>query len=63
MSVIKPFLNQNYDHLRAKAIAAGVLYRDELFPADDTSISLIRSNKKPYKIFWKRPHQIVDNPK
>jgi hypothetical protein len=63
MSQIKSFLNQNYEYLKSKSIQAGVLYRDDLFPSDDTSISLIRSNKKPYKIFWKRPFQIVDNPR
>lgn len=63
MSQIKPFLNQNFEYLRSKAHQTGILYRDDLFPADDTSISLIRSNKKPYRIYWKRPHQIVDDPK
>lgn len=63
MLSVNSFLNQNYEYLKKRSHERGVLFRDDLFPADNTSISLIKSNVKPYKIYWKRPHQICDNPK
>jgi hypothetical protein len=60
---IKPYLNQNYELLKLQSQQSAVLFRDDKFPADDSSISLVSSQKKPYKVFWRRPYQIVPNPK
>jgi hypothetical protein len=60
---IKPYLNQNFEALKFQSRQSGVLFRDDKFPADDRSILLIKSLKKPYEVVWRRPHQIVSNPK
>jgi hypothetical protein len=60
---LKSHLNQNYELLKHKCLQAGTLFKDEKFPADNTSISLIKKNTKPYRVYWKRPHEISNNPK
>lgn len=57
------YLDQNYESLRQQCYNSGYLFRDSSFPADDSSISLVKSNKKSYQVYWKRPSQLVKNPK
>ena len=65
---IKPYLNQDYDRIKSDCIRSGVLFQDEYFPADQTSISWLNnqasaSNEDEYEYAWKRPHEIIRNPK
>ena len=63
MSNIKSYLKQNYDELRKHHLKEGTLFRDDQFPAEDCSISLLKKDRKDYKVYWKRPRQIVADPK
>ena len=60
MSAIKPYLNQSYEEIKQSCQQSGKLFKDKSFPANDTS--LYRFNEKK-GIAWKRPHEIVENPK
>ena len=60
---IKSYLSQDFEQLKYLSLQSGKLYVDEKFPANNSSISLIKKNSKPYKVFWKRPHEISDAPK
>ncbi len=59
----KAYLNQNYEQLKYDYLRSGVLYRDEYFPAEDKSISILKHKKKDYKVLWKRPFELFENPK
>ena len=59
---IRPYFNQDYEQLKAQCLKAGVLYRDDFFPADNSSIYKLHSQKKDYQVFWKRPFEIAKNP-
>lgn len=56
-----PFKGQKYHDLKAKCIKKGQLFEDPTFPPNSTSLSYRRS--APTDIQWKRPKDIVANPK
>lgn len=61
MSAIKAYLNQDYETLKEEAKNFGELFVDDKFPANDSSLFKLQNFTS--KIVWKRPHQIVNNPK
>lgn len=62
MSNIKAYLDQNYESLKSELKKTGQLFVDDKFPADDSSIFRFK-NFVGSKIVWKRPHEIVKDPK
>ena len=60
---IKPYLNQNFHEIKRLHLQSGQLFCDSLFPAVQSSISVLNRNKKGNKLSWKRPHDIVSDPK
>ena len=56
----KPYLNQDYEQLKAEYLKSNQLFSDEKFLANDTSLN--RSGKKNPGILWKRPGEICPNP-
>ncbi|XP_067894316.1 calpain-3-like [Heterodontus francisci] len=66
-----PIISRNKDVVRAKSevfqqlkdecLRKGVLFEDEEFPANDSS--LFYSQNVPFKLEWKRPPEICENPK
>lgn len=62
MSEIKPYLEQDYASLKSKAKSSGELFVDDEFPANDKSIFRF-TNFLGSQIYWKRPHEIVQDPK
>lgn len=54
------YQDQNYDQLKAKCLQRNRLFEDKSFPADESSIAKCQPVNK--QIFWKRPHEIVQNP-
>merc|ERR1712015_313894 len=52
---------QDFYKLRDKHSASGKLWEDPLFPASDASIFYSRRPPRPFE--WKRPHELVENPK
>lgn len=61
MSKIKAYLDQDYETLKAEAKNSGELFVDHKFPANCSSI--FRFKNFPSPIIWKRPHEIVNDPK
>lgn len=60
--LIKSYLDQNYLLIKYKCLQENKLFEDPKFPAYATSLT--RTNSKKFdNIFWKRPHEIVKNPK
>ena len=59
--IFKPFKNQDYSKLRSECLRKGTLYEDDLFPPNNYSIS--RKSVIKEAIAWKRPHQIVNDPR
>ncbi|TRY86942.1 hypothetical protein DNTS_002870 [Danionella cerebrum] len=60
------FLDQNYQELQQKCLSEHMLYTDERFPPDNSSIGWF--NEVPPEmdmssIVWKRPSELVPNPK
>ena len=55
----KPYLNQDYEKLKADCLKANKLYEDDKFLANDSS--LFRTTKSP-GIVWKRPSEICKDP-
>ncbi|XP_060772343.1 calpain-3b [Neoarius graeffei] len=51
---------KDFLELRDKYVSKKVLFKDPLFPADDSS--LYYSQKFPLNLVWKRPSEICDNP-
>ena len=62
---VKDYLNQNYHNLKSHHLRSNTLFSDQTFPANDRSISLIKSKlqERGYKVYWKRPFEIVNNPR
>ncbi|XP_072120767.1 calpain-3-like isoform X1 [Mobula birostris] len=66
-----PIINRNKDVIKAKSevfqclkkecLRKGVLFEDPEFPADESS--LFYSQFLPFKLEWKRPPEICENPK
>ncbi|RNA29984.1 calpain [Brachionus plicatilis] len=61
MSEIKAYLDQDYAALKSKAKSSGELFVDDKFPANDSSIFKFE-NVVFEEIYWKRPHEIVQDP-
>ncbi|KAL7888430.1 hypothetical protein AOLI_G00034040 [Acnodon oligacanthus] len=51
---------KDFLELRDKYVSKKVLFKDPLFPADDSSLYF--SQKFPLKLVWKRPSEICSNP-
>ena len=58
----KPYLNQEYEKLKANSIKSRKLFEDEKFTPNDLSICRLNKGQKDYKVIWKRPHEIIANP-
>ena len=56
----KPYLNQDFEKLKTQHLKLNKLFIDDQFPANNKS--LYRFSKKSENTFWKRPHEICDNP-
>ncbi|XP_069118058.1 calpain-B-like isoform X2 [Argopecten irradians] len=54
------FLNQNYDEIKAKCLAEGILFEDPEFEACDESMYFSQKPIRPFE--WKRPTEICENP-
>ena len=63
LSNVKPYLNQNYAEIKKHHLAQHTLFNDDQFPANDQSISLLPTNSKHFRVYWKRPHELVTDPK
>ncbi|XP_067847282.1 calpain-3 [Heptranchias perlo] len=50
-----------FQQLKDECLRKGVLFEDEDFPADNSS--LFYSQALPFKLEWKRPSEICENPK
>ncbi|XP_078089658.1 calpain-3-like isoform X3 [Mustelus asterias] len=50
-----------FQQLKEECLRKGVLFEDEEFPANDSS--LFYSQALPFKLEWKRPPEICENPK
>ncbi|XP_038639136.1 calpain-3-like isoform X9 [Scyliorhinus canicula] len=50
-----------FHNLKEECLRKGVLFEDEEFPANDSS--LFYTKDMPFKLEWKRPPEICDNPK
>lgn len=62
MVSFKPYLNQNYEILKQTCLSRNLLFEDDTFPANESSIW--RVNKIDCKnIKWKRPFEFLENPK
>ncbi|XP_048792171.1 calpain-13-like isoform X5 [Lagopus muta] len=60
---LRKFNNQDFEHLRSLCLSQGLLFEDDTFPAD---ISSIGPNLLPkdelQQIVWKRPRELLRNP-
>lgn len=54
------YQNQNYDQIKSYCLNNNVLFDDEYFPADDSSLSRCQPIRK--RINWMRPREICSNP-
>ena len=57
------FNDQNYEKIRKHHAELGVPWTDPKFTASDSSIGLSKVQKLPRNIQWKRPRDIVKEPK
>uniref|UniRef100_I3JJW9 Calpain-1 catalytic subunit n=1 Tax=Oreochromis niloticus TaxID=8128 RepID=I3JJW9_ORENI len=60
-----PYLNQNFNALRAQCRSAGKLFCDPTFPAAPESLGFNELGPSSYKVrgvSWKRPTELVSNP-
>ncbi len=62
MRNIKPYLEQDYEKLRAECLRSGRLFEDPLFQLNDSILAHETLNKKT-KVSWKRPSEFVRDPK
>ncbi len=60
MERVKGYLNQEYEKIKHDCLVSKTLFTDEKFPANNSS--LFKLVKKP-NIQWKRPFEILLNPK
>lgn len=60
MSIKNYLKHQSYEKIKYQCLKSGTLWRDDNFPANDTSIDIL---KRSECVVWKRPHQIVHHPK
>ena len=52
---------QDFNELRQEHLVKGKLFQDDEFPPDDQSLYFSRS--APYHFIWKRPSEIVAEPR
>ena len=45
---------QDFEKIKEKCLAAGILFEDDQFPAEDATVFFSRSSQRPLQ--WKRPH-------
>ncbi|XP_077381241.1 calpain-2 catalytic subunit-like [Festucalex cinctus] len=60
-----PFLNQNFDALRAQCLSSGKLFCDPTFPAAPEALGFKELGRNSYKtrgVTWKRPPELVSSP-
>ncbi|KAG7999683.1 Calpain-2 catalytic subunit [Nibea albiflora] len=60
-----PYLNQNFEALRAQCRSAGKLFCDPTFPAAPEALGFNELGRSSYKVrgvTWKRPTELVSNP-
>ena len=57
----KPYLNQNYEKIKQECIKSRRLFEDVLFPANEKSLYYFKQPER--EIVWKRPHEIINNPR
>ncbi|XP_051939955.1 calpain-2 catalytic subunit-like [Hippocampus zosterae] len=60
-----PFLNQNFDALRAQCLSGGRLFCDPTFPAAPEALGFKELGRNSYKtrgVTWKRPTELVSSP-
>uniref|UniRef100_A0A3Q2SX30 calpain-2 n=1 Tax=Fundulus heteroclitus TaxID=8078 RepID=A0A3Q2SX30_FUNHE len=60
-----PYLNQNFQALRAQCRSSGQLFCDPTFPPEPESLGFKELGRNSYKIrgvSWKRPTELVSNP-
>ena len=57
----KPYLNQDFEQLKDQYLNSGQLFQDEKFPPNMNSI--YRRKPVSFQVYWKRPSEIVSNPK
>ena len=61
------FNGQNYEKLKTRLLREKTLFEDPLFPANENSMNNTyyetERSLRPYGFSWKRPYEIVDNPK
>ncbi|CAF0865209.1 unnamed protein product [Brachionus calyciflorus] len=62
MPQINSYLDQEYELLKSEAKSSGQLFVDDKFPANDSSIFKFK-NFLESQVYWKRPRDIVENPK
>jgi hypothetical protein len=60
---VKPYLNQDYEYLKYQHLRANKLFTDDKFPPNYSSIDKLSKPSKNEQIYWKRPHDLVDDPK
>lgn len=54
----RPFLNQNYEQIKAECIKSKKLFEDDQFPANNASLYKFNPPKTP--ITWKRPNEFLN---
>ncbi|KAM8971318.1 calpain-1 catalytic subunit-like isoform 1-T1 [Sarcophilus harrisii] len=60
------YLGQDYEKLRSQCLQSGVLFEDDTFPASAHSLGfkdLGPKSSKTYGIKWKRPTELLPNPR
>ena len=60
MSDISFYQNQNYSEIKSYCLNNKILFEDEYFPSDDSSLARCQPINR--RIDWKRPGKIVPNP-
>lgn len=58
--MFESYLDQNYEQIKSGCLRSRQLFEDQQFPPSTKSISATKGVKN--RIFWKRPHEIVQNP-
>lgn len=60
---LRNFNNQDFEHLRFLCLSQGLLFEDDIFPADTSSIGPnLLPKDKLQQIEWKRPRELLRNP-
>ncbi|OXB82815.1 UNVERIFIED_CONTAM: hypothetical protein H355_010385 [Colinus virginianus] len=60
---LRKFNDQDFEHLRSLCLSQGLLFEDDTFPADISSIGPnLLPKDKLQQIVWKRPSELLRNP-